>query len=121
MTYHILSVDDSATVRKLIRVTFESRGWRVKTAENGLEALASLQHESFDAIILDINMPGMNGLEFLQNIKSNKSLVHIPIVVLTTEQQEDVREKALVLGATAYWVKPFDPDHLFQRLEEVCS
>lgn len=115
----ILAVDDSASVRKMVQFTLESKGFQVKVAEDGLEALEVLKHHIVDAIILDINMPKMNGLEFLQIAKSEGAYATIPVIMLTTEGQEEDQEKALALGASAYVIKPFKPSQLLTLLEEI--
>ena len=115
----ILAVDDSASVRKMVQFTLESKGFQVKVAEDGLEALEVLKHHIVDAIILDINMPKMNGLEFLQIAKSEGAYATIPVIMLTTEGQEDDKDKALALGASAYVIKPFKPSQLLTLLEEI--
>ena len=115
----ILAVDDSASVRKMVQFTLESNGLQAKVAENGLEALEVLKHHIIDAIILDINMPKMNGLEFLQIVKSEGEYATIPVIMLTTEGQDEDKDKAIALGASAYVVKPFKPSQLLTLLEEV--
>ena len=115
----ILAVDDSASVRKMVQFTLESKGFQVKVAEDGLEALEVLKHHVIDAIILDINMPKMNGLEFLQSVKSESAYATVPVIMLITEGQEEDKEKALALGASAYVIKPFKPSQLLTLLEEI--
>jgi len=115
----ILAVDDSASVRKMVQFILESKGLQAKVAENGLEALKVLKHHVIDAIILDINMPKMNGLEFLQIVKSEGAYATIPVIMLTTEGQDEDKDKAIALGASAYVVKPFKPSQLLTLLEEV--
>ena len=100
----ILAVDDSASVRKMVQFTLESKGLQAKVAENGLEALEVLKHHIIDAIILDINMPKMNGLEFLQIVKSQGEYATIPVIMLTTEGQDEDKDKAIALGADAVYI-----------------
>jgi two-component system chemotaxis response regulator CheY len=119
MNKKILTVDDSATVRKLIQFALQSKEFQTIPAEDGLAALEVLKHERADAIVLDINMPRMNGLEFLQKIKSHEEYAAIPVVILTTEGQDEDREKAIALGASRYIIKPFTPSQLVTLLEEV--
>ena len=88
------------------------------SAGDGLEALELLNQESFDAIVLDVNMPRMNGLEFLEKRLENNAIADIPVIMLTTEGQDEDRDKAIALGATAYIVKPFKPSQLLDLLEE---
>lgn len=119
MSKKILTVDDSATVRKLIQFSLQSKGFQTIPAEDGLAALEVLKKETVDAIVLDINMPRMNGLEFLQRIKSDASYADIPVVVVSTESQDEDKEKAFALGAAKYIVKPFTPSQLQTLLTEV--
>jgi len=115
----ILVVDDSASVRKMVQFTLEAKGMQVRVADDGLEALEVLRHHTIDAIILDINMPKMNGLELLQKVKSDGAYATIPVIMLTTEGQDEDKDKAVALGASAYVVKPFKPSQLLKLLEEV--
>ena len=119
MSKKILIVDDSATVRRLIQFALKSKGFVLIQAEDGLAALEVLKHERTDAILLDINMPRMNGLEFLQKIKSDEAYADIPVVMLTTEGQEEDKERAYALGASKYIIKPFTSSQLVTTLEEV--
>ncbi|MDY6972639.1 MAG: response regulator [Thermodesulfobacteriota bacterium] len=119
MKKSILSVDDSPSVRKLVEFTLKSKDFQVTSAEDGQEALEFMAEEHFDAIILDINMPRMNGLKFLQKIRSDDDHASIPVIMLTTEGQEEDREKAMALGATAYIVKPFKPTQLLSILGKI--
>lgn len=119
MTNKVLTVDDSPSVRKLVEFTLKAKGFGVSSAGTGLEALALMDREHFDAVILDINMPQMNGLEFLQKIRTDKRFASIPVVMLTTEGQDEDKDKAISLGATAYIVKPFKPTQLLSLLERI--
>ena len=115
----ILTVDDSPSVRKMVEFTLKSKGFAMQSAGDGMEALERLKEEIFDAIILDINMPRMNGLEFLEKIKQDDKLAAIPVIMLTTEGQEEDKNKSISLGATAYIVKPFKPTQLLNLVGEV--
>ena len=119
MTKKLLTVDDSPSVRKLVEFSLKAKGFKVSFAENGMRALNLMSEEQFDAIVLDVNMPLMNGLEFLQKIRSDKGFSSIPVVMLTTEGQDADKDKAISLGATAYIVKPFRPTQLLNLLERI--
>ena len=119
MAKKVLTVDDSSSVRKLVEFTLKTKGFGVSSAGNGLEALELMSKERFDAVILDINMPQMNGLEFLQKIRADNTFASIPVVMLTTEGQDEDKDKAISLGATAYIVKPFKPTQLLSLLEKI--
>jgi len=119
MTKKLLTVDDSPSVRKLVEFSLKAKGFQVSSAGNGMEAMKLMSNEQFDAIVLDINMPLMNGLEFLQQIRSKEAYASIPVIMLTTEGQDEDKDKAISLGATAYIVKPFKPTQLLSLLEKI--
>jgi len=121
MTRKILAVDDSPSVRKLVEFTLKRGGFLVTTAQDGQEALEIIVRESFDAVILDVNMPRLDGFEFLKRIKANESLAMIPFVMLTTEGHDMDKEQASKLGASAYLVKPFKPTALLELMNEVLT
>jgi len=121
MEKKILTVDDSPSVRKLVEFTLKSKGFQVASAEDGMAALEIMANEQFDAIVLDINMPRMNGLEFLEKVKSNDAYASIPVIMLTTEGQEEDQDKAMDLGATAYIVKPFKPTLLLRIVDKTLA
>ena len=118
MSKKILTVDDSPSVRKMVEFSLKSKGYTMGAAGDGLEALELLNQEPFDAIILDVNMPRMNGLEFLEKRLEVDKIADIPVIMLTTEGQDEDRDKAISLGATAYIIKPFKPSQLLELLEE---
>ena len=106
-----LIVDDSATMRKIVSLALSGAGHEFEEAENGRQALEKIGAGKFACVLLDINMPEMNGLEFLQAKKGTASAA-IPVVVLTTQDEEDLRKQALALGAKAFLVKPFKKEEL---------
>ena len=101
--------------------SLKSGGFQVTTAEDGQEALDIMARDMFDAVILDINMPRIDGFELLRRMKANDALVSVPVVMLTTEGQEQDKEQATMLGAAAYLVKPFKPTSLLALVNEVLS
>jgi two-component system chemotaxis response regulator CheY len=121
MKKQILSIDDSPSVRKLVEFTLKSKGFQVASAEDGQKALELMAQEQFDAIILDINMPRMDGLEFLRQMRSDDSYAAIPVIMLTTEGQEQDKDRAMGLGATAYIVKPFKPTQLLNLVDKMLT
>jgi len=110
----ILIVEDSPTMRALLNSALEGLEVPVKITEasSGFEALRCLPREPFDLIVTDINMPDINGLELVSFAKSNDAYRSIPLVIVSTEGSDRDREKGLELGADAYLVKPFEPEHL---------
>jgi two-component system, chemotaxis family, chemotaxis protein CheY len=111
-----LSVDDSATMRKIVSLALKGAGHEVDEAENGLQALEKLKTVKVDCIILDINMPEMNGIEFLKARKNNAAIANLPVFVLTTQDEETLRHEALSLGARGFIVKPFQKEALLQAI-----
>ena len=112
----ILAVDDSNTVRKMIESVLRSQHYAVVTAADGLEALESLERSPCDLVVLDINMPRMDGLSLLKAIRERAEWSKLPVLMLTTEGQESDRDTALAMGATDYLTKPFKPAQLLERV-----
>jgi two-component system chemotaxis response regulator CheY len=119
----ILVVDDSQLIHSMYRLVLNRYGGcRIVDAMNGLEALDVLSRESnFDLILLDINMPVMNGLQFMEKVKKENIYRHIPIIVISTEGKEEDTLRALKLGAWGYIVKPFKPPMLYELIEKVLA
>jgi two-component system, chemotaxis family, chemotaxis protein CheY len=119
----ILVVDDSQLIHSMYRLVLNKySGCRIVDAMNGLEALDILSRENdFDIMLLDINMPVMNGLQFMEKIKKENIHRHIPIVVISTEGKEEDTLRALKFGAWGYVVKPFKPQTLYELIEKVLA
>src|SRR5687768_12076167 len=116
----ILVVDDSSAMRAFVRATLEDGGEVLVTdAASGFEALRILPREKFDLVVVDINMPDINGLELVSFIR--KSDVHkaTPLVVISTEASARDRQRAMDLGANAFLTKPFGPDELRATVRQV--
>ena len=119
MPFNVLVVDDSATTRAMIISAIEVlEDTRVVEASNGFDALRLLPLMPFDLIITDINMPDISGLELINFLKKNPEHKNIPLIVLSTEKSEKDKERGLVLGASEYLVKPFDPEKLRMVVEK---
>ena len=113
MAKTILYVDDSTTMVMSVKSTLEMNGFKVETAGDGEAAYAKLKAGlKPDLIITDINMPKMNGIELIKQVKSLPGFRFTPILTLTTEGSSDRRDEAKKLGATGWLVKPFDPKKL---------
>ena len=117
----VLNVDDSMTMRKIVTLALKGQGHSVLEAENGKQALELLPTQKVDAIILDINMPVMTGIEFLKEAKKIPKLAAIPVIVLTTQGEDDLKNQALALGAKAFMVKPFQKDELITVLNKLVN
>ena len=119
MATTILTVDDSRTMRELIRHCLTDAGFEVITAEHGADGLAKLENSTPDAIITDINMPVMDGFQFIENVRAMDSRKRVPILVLSTESDTDKKARARDAGATGWIVKPFDAVKLVGALKRV--
>jgi DNA-binding response OmpR family regulator len=117
----VLVVDDHRPVRALCRASLEQAGFRVLEAENGKEALASVQTERPDAILLDIMMPGISGWEVTAALLAERSTDEIPIIFISAHTEPSDRIRAYELGAQAYVTKPFDPDVLAETVAAVLA
>jgi len=116
---HVLIVDDSSVMRKIVERSLRQAGLEleeVREAGNGAEALAELQNSAFDLILSDINMPAMDGLEFLRSLANVPSAKNVPVVMITTEGSESRVVEALSVGAKGYIRKPFTPEQIKERL-----
>jgi two-component system, chemotaxis family, chemotaxis protein CheY len=120
MAKTILIVDDSATMILSVKSTLEMNGFQVETAADGALALAKLK-KGFkpDLIITDVNMPNMNGLELVRNVRLLPGFRFVPILTLTTESQASKREEAKKLGATGWLVKPVSGADLVKVIKQV--
>lgn len=115
----ILVVDDCPTTRKLISLYLKSKGFTVVTAENGLDAIEKLGAEDINMILSDINMPYMDGIEFLKTVKSDPNSSHIPIFMVTTESDPEEKERAYNIGANGYMVKPVTAEQVVTAVKQI--
>jgi len=116
----ILTVDDSKSVRHVIGLTVELLGYELLEAENGIEGLAVLEQYAGDVamILLDWNMPEMDGLTFLKTIKADERFKHIPVTMVTTETEKFKMIEAIKCGAKTYVAKPFSQEMLVAKISE---
>jgi len=112
----ILVVDDAVTVRMYHRMLLEEEGYTVEEAENGQEALEKAMITPFDLLLVDINMPVMDGYEFLREVRVHEELMHIPAIMISTEEESKDRYAALEAGSNDYIVKPAKPDLFRKRI-----
>jgi DNA-binding response OmpR family regulator len=113
----ILVADDARITVQLVREVLLLHDYRVVEAYDGLEALEKIQHEQPDLLILDINMPRMDGYEVCRRLKANPSTAHIPVLILSALESVKHRVQGLSLGAEDYIVKPFRPEELVARVQ----
>jgi chemosensory pili system protein ChpA (sensor histidine kinase/response regulator) len=104
----ILVVDDSVSIRQVVSRLMENQGWRVRTARDGLDALEQVRREPPDLIVLDIEMPRMNGYEFLSALAGDPAVRDIPVVMLTSRTSAKHQDRAVELGASGFVVKPYN-------------
>ncbi|HLK64410.1 MAG TPA: response regulator [Bryobacteraceae bacterium] len=120
MAYRVLIVDDSPAMRSFVRRVITLSGFELSTcleAGNGQEALDLLEREWVDAILTDINMPGLDGEEFLRRLSVDELLRSIPAIVISTDATQNRIERLMSLGARGYITKPFLPEALRSALE----
>ena len=113
----ILIVEDNIVNQKVIRGLLQRRGYRMETAGDGSQALAMLEHYEFDAILMDVQMPVMDGLEATRRIRSLQRWRNIPIIAMTAHAMSGDRERCLAAGMDAYLSKPINSGDLFRVLE----
>src|SRR3954467_13552743 len=108
----ILAVDDSASMRSMVAFTLRGAGHDVEEADNGQAALDSAAVHKFDLILADVNMPVMDGITMVREIRTRADYRGIPILMLTTTSSPEKKMEGKAAGATGWLVKPFDPDQL---------
>jgi len=108
----ILTVDDSPSIRQMIKIVLGQAGHKVAEASDGSEGLTKARGERFDLVITDLNMPVMNGLDMIRGMRALSSFAGVPIVFLTTESADSVKQQAKAAGATGWITKPFTPEQL---------
>jgi len=122
MAYNVLVVDDSLPMRSVIKKTIKASGFKVGQifdASNGKEALDVLKQEWFDLVLTDYNMPGMDGMEFIKEMKRDEALEAIPVVMVTTEGSRQRVKEFLENGAADYIKKPFTPEEIRTKLNRI--
>ena len=121
MSRKVLAVDDSRTMRDMVSFTLREAGFAVVEAEDGLAAIEALKTETVDLVITDVNMPRMDGLTFLKEFRADPAKKGVPVLILTTESDDSLRQKGRAAGATGWIVKPFEPEKLLQVVNKVCG
>jgi len=116
---HILLVEDEPNMARSLARILTRRGYTVAVANNGQEALTQLAADRFQAVITDLNMPVMDGLSFIKAVRARDEYKFVPILMLTTESQADMKAQGKAAGATGWLVKPFNPEMLLQVIAKV--
>ncbi|MCW5978810.1 MAG: response regulator [Bryobacteraceae bacterium] len=114
-----LIVDDSVSIRQLVSFTLREAGFSVIEAGDGQEGLHKLDDGRVDLIITDLNMPRMDGIAFIRNLRSRPSSKYTPVLMLTTESQASKKQEGKAAGATGWIVKPFHPGKLLEVIGRV--
>jgi two-component system chemotaxis response regulator CheY len=117
----ILTIDDSKTMRDMLMLTLSNNGFEVLQAVDGLDGLDVLGRETVDVVITDINMPKLDGYGVIQHMRERAEYDDLPILVLTTESDNEKKERARKLGATGFIIKPFNPTGLVDVLRKVAA
>jgi two-component system chemotaxis response regulator CheY len=115
----ILAVDDSASMRQMVNFTLKGAGYEVVQAVDGVEALEYARVHSVDLVLTDVNMPRMDGITLVKELRALPSYRYTPMLVLTTESSQDKKMQGKQAGATGWIVKPFNPDQLLATIARV--
>ncbi len=121
MSKTILTIDDSASIRQMVSLTLKTAGYEVLEAVDGKDGFGKATSNTVDAVITDLNMPNMNGIEFIKAYRADPSSKGIPIILLTTESDENLKREAKEAGASGWIVKPFKQDQLLAVIKKVAG
>jgi two-component system chemotaxis response regulator CheY len=122
MVKKVLVVDDSALIHHMYKMVLSRYKCTIIAAQNGKMGLEMLaKHPDVDLVLLDINMPVMTGLEFIAKVKELGTYEHIPIVIVSTEGEEDFTQRGMAMGARGYVTKPVQPSDLHALIETLCA
>jgi two-component system chemotaxis response regulator CheY len=119
MAKTILVVDDSLSMRQVVGLALKGAGYEVIEACDGKDGLSKLDGKKVNLIISDVNMPNMDGISFLKEVKKSPAHKFTPVIMLTTESQEDKKKQGQEAGAKAWIVKPFQPDQLVNAVSKL--
>lgn len=120
MAKTIMVVDDSASIRMVVGIALRRAGYEVIEAQDGKDALGKLTGQKVHLIISDVNMPVMDGITFVKNVKLLPSYRFTPIIMLTTESDESKKREGQAAGAKAWVVKPFKPEQMLGAVQKLC-
>jgi two-component system chemotaxis response regulator CheY len=115
----ILAVDDSASMRQMVAFTLKSAGFDVTEAEDGCKALEVARREKFNLVLADVNMPNMDGLSLIRELRGLADYKFTPMLMLTTESGPEKKQAGKAAGATGWIVKPFSPEQLVDTIRRV--
>jgi two-component system, chemotaxis family, chemotaxis protein CheY len=118
MAHTLLIVDDSASMRQMVSFTLKDAGYEVIAAANGKEALTKLSGAKISMVVTDLNMPEMDGIQLIKQLRNLPNFKFIPIVMLTTESQDTKKQAGKQAGASGWIVKPFQPEQLLDTIKK---
>lgn len=119
MAKRIMTVDDSATIRQMLSFTLSDAGYEVIEAIDGRDAYEKLKDNPVNMVITDLNMPQMDGIELIREVRKDPANRFVPIIMLTTESQEKKKQEGKAAGASGWIVKPFSPEQLLAVVKMV--
>ncbi|HXG53656.1 MAG TPA: response regulator [candidate division Zixibacteria bacterium] len=119
MALRVLVADDESDILEVIQDRLEAYGFAVATAANGIEALRKIMTERFDGVFLDVKMPGMSGIEVLEEVRKHDN--RLPIIIITSSMSREAAIGAVAKGANEYVLKPFDWEELKSKIEKVMN
>jgi two-component system chemotaxis response regulator CheY len=119
MAKSILAIDDSASIRQMVGFTLKSSGYEVVEAVDGMDGLDKAKGKTFNLILTDQNMPRMDGLTLIKTLRALPQYKTVPILMLTTESSDAMKQQGRAAGATGWLVKPFDPQKLVEVVKKV--
>jgi two-component system, chemotaxis family, chemotaxis protein CheY len=117
--HSILAVDDSASMRQMVSFTLKNAGYNVVEAVDGQDALEKAVTRDFDLVLTDQNMPRLDGIGLTKKLRDNPKFKSTPILILTTESSDQMKQAGRNAGATGWLVKPFDPTKLIEVIKKV--
>ncbi|MGE0482994.1 MAG: response regulator [Gammaproteobacteria bacterium] len=116
---NVLAVDDSASMRQMVSFTLKGAGYDVTEAIDGQDALSKARSGKVDVVLTDVNMPNMDGIELIRQLRNLPQYKFTPMLLLTTESGADKKAEGKAAGATGWLVKPFNPDQLLATISKV--
>ena len=119
MTKRIMVIDDSASLRQVVSIALKSAGYEVLEAADGADALAKLDGDRVHLMICDVNMPNMDGITFVKELKKRPDYRFVPVLMLTTESRESRKREGQLAGAKAWVVKPFRPEQILNAVSRL--
>jgi two-component system, chemotaxis family, chemotaxis protein CheY len=120
MSKTVMIIDDSGSFRTVVRLALQKAGYTVVEACDGVDALSKLNGQKLNVIVCDVNMPNMDGITFVKQIKASATHKFLPVIMLTTETQESKKAEGRAAGARAWITKPFQPSQLVDAVNRLC-